>query len=198
MKGLLHSKKFRKNLYKWLFMYVGCIALLTTVVTYSKYMSTFQSSDSARVAKFNVEVKKNNICNNENTEYCNKEVTRLTSYIDYYFTIDTTDLEVTTDLALTLYVDENFEIKDNKIFEIDKDEKTKEILLNPINDNHQGEYIIKNLSENKLEKVLAGKGTKKIYKITVRYTKDNYIEYSEVEKNKEIVKIGYSAIQVTN
>ena len=39
MKGLLHSKRFKENLYRWLFMYVGVIALLTTVITYSKYVT---------------------------------------------------------------------------------------------------------------------------------------------------------------
>lgn len=56
MKGLLHSKKFRKNLYKWLCMYVGVLMLFTSVVTYSKYVSMISAKDKARVAKFEIEV----------------------------------------------------------------------------------------------------------------------------------------------
>ena len=45
MKGLLHSKLFRKNLFTWLFMYIIVIGLFTTVVTYSKYISSMQNAD---------------------------------------------------------------------------------------------------------------------------------------------------------
>ena len=58
MKGLLQSKIFRKNLKKWLCMYVGALLLLTTVVTYSKYISKYNVDDDARITKFDVTVKK--------------------------------------------------------------------------------------------------------------------------------------------
>ena len=66
MKKLLQSRKFRKNLGKWIFMYVICMGLFTTVVTYSKYISKMLSSnDEARVSKFNVKLR---YCENENCE----------------------------------------------------------------------------------------------------------------------------------
>ena len=195
MKGLLHSKKFRRNLYKWLFMYVGCIALLTTVVTYSKYMSTFQSSDTARVAKFNVEVKSNEICDDINTEYCNKETYRTTSYIDYYFTVDTTELEVKTQLYLTLYIHNNFDIFGD-IIEIDGD-KSRNVIVDKdpsfVKDNYK--YItIKNDPLNIIE---PASGSRKIYKVRIKYNGTNYTEFNGTSQS-DIIKVVYSAVQITN
>ena len=68
MKGLLQSKRFKKNLGKWVFMYVICMGIFTTVITYSKYISNMlDDDDSARVSKFNVGLKycKDALCEEE-------------------------------------------------------------------------------------------------------------------------------------
>ena len=57
MKGLLRSKRFRHNLYKWVTMYVGVMLLFTVVVTYSRYMSSLEGSDQAKVARFEVGIR---------------------------------------------------------------------------------------------------------------------------------------------
>lgn len=45
MKKLLQNKKFRTNLYKWFSMYICVMAIFTTVVTYSKYISNMGTDE---------------------------------------------------------------------------------------------------------------------------------------------------------
>jgi len=56
MNRLLHSRVFKKNLAKWIFMYIVTLAFFTSVVTYSKYFSSLASNDNARPAKFNIKI----------------------------------------------------------------------------------------------------------------------------------------------
>ena len=96
MKGLLHSKRFKENLYRWLFMYVGVIALLTTVITYSKYVTQLiPTEEKARPAKFDVEIANTDSAGNDCTkvESVTTGIYRPTSEIKYYFKIKA-DLEV--------------------------------------------------------------------------------------------------------
>ncbi len=109
MKGLLHSKRFRKNLTKWLTMYVGVMLLMTTVITYSRYVSSIEGSDSARVAKFVVKVNYGEeACPVDNT--CNLGTKRPTSNLNYHFTLDTNEIEVRTFLTLSIYLHEDFSL----------------------------------------------------------------------------------------
>lgn len=192
MKGLLHSKKFRRNLYKWLFMYVGCIALLTTVVTYSKYMSTFQSSDTARVAKFNVEVE-NRDCTDEITDNCNLDWYRSTSNIDYYFTVDTRDIEVKTQLYFTLYINKNFSLVDNTLVEVDGENYS---LSDPVSVAGNDQYNFITLKDDNLNIVNPEDGSLKIYKITLKYNGTDYTNFNGT--SKDIFRVAYSAVQMTN
>ena len=90
---VLHSKLFRKNLKKWLLMYIIVIGFLTTIITYSKYISSIKSQDSARVAKFNVDIK-NLSCSNTD---CNTGEKRPTEKIEYeIYDVTTTKEKVDT------------------------------------------------------------------------------------------------------
>ena len=119
MNWMLHSKLFKKNLVKWLLMYGGVILLFTSVITYSKYVSQMMSSDSARVAKFIIDIKPNN-CVSNNDSNSNIGNVRPTK-IDYYFTVDTSELEVSSDLILNIYLNYNFSFFNNnaEVLEID-------------------------------------------------------------------------------
>ena len=113
MKGLLRSKRFRHNLYKWVTMYVGVMLLFTVVVTYSRYMSSLEGSDQAKVARFEVGIRHKG-CQGTLTEdnVCESGTFRPNSRIEYNFEVDTTKLEVATDLTLTIIVHSDFQILD--------------------------------------------------------------------------------------
>ncbi len=169
MKKLLQSRKFRKNLGKWIFMYVICMGLFTTVVTYSKYISKMLSSnDEARVSKFNVKLR---YCENENCEnggtdnYITKNY-RPTSEIVYYFSVDASDLEVNADLLLTIRINSHFKLKE--IIEITQGENKP---VNNISKN-SGDTMSITTSVN------AGSKTLKKYKVVVKYD-ESVIEYNK-------------------
>ena len=116
MNMLLHSKTFRKNLFKWSIIYFVVIALFTSVVTYSKYISDKSSLSTAKIAKFKIDIVKTKICSSLDTSRCNyyDENGNLTSeeykfkpydVLNFYFNVDTTELEVSTKLVLTIHVD---------------------------------------------------------------------------------------------
>jgi len=109
MKGLLHSKRFRKNLCKWFVMYACVMAMFATVVTYSKYISNLMNVDEeARVTKFSVHAQ--TICDANEEEGCNIGSYRPTSKIEYVFQIDTTELEVKADVDILAVVEERFQV----------------------------------------------------------------------------------------
>lgn len=115
MKGLLQSKRFRKNLSKWVFMYVICMGIFTTVITYSKYISNMlDDDDTARVSKFNVGLKycKDASCKDEGMEPFDPETYRPYEKMIYYFAIDKSAMEVQSDLLITLKTDRHFKITD--------------------------------------------------------------------------------------
>lgn len=136
MKWLLHSKRFRKNLCKWLFMYIGVMCSITSVITYSRYITNMQFGDKARPAKFDVSVDYLNVCAGYNcsnycdgkkaTEKCELPVFRPTvKDISFYFKVDTNDLEVKTDLFLYLIIEKQLIEKGAtpQLFEISNDGK---------------------------------------------------------------------------
>ncbi len=188
MKGLLHSKKFRNNLYKWLFMYAGIMLLLTTVITYSRYVSEMMADDSARVAKFDAKI----------IQVENTGTKRPTEEIEYYFNLDV-DFEVKTEVYLTLNINKQFELVG--IESLDGDEVT----LKSLDDNM--DILGESYSVQTFSTIFpAGTKTTKKYKVVVKYNnlyckeepcnqdKENY---SSVEnKNYDILRVGYSATQL--
>ncbi|MDE6285277.1 MAG: hypothetical protein K2M17_05980 [Bacilli bacterium] len=205
MKGLLHSKRFRNNLYHWLIMYAGVLLLLTSVVTYSKYLSTFNSEDKARVAKFNIhfdnDSTNNEKCKSEKAEGLECEVGqyRPTSEIPILFTIET-ELEVTTKLTLDIYAKDGFKLKD--LIEIpNAKENDGSITYYSYIDGKYHEISEPqenvNIARIRLEKTIQTTNGIKIlkYQVTAKY-KDDYQNFQSDEAHKAI-EIKYSATQVT-
>lgn len=193
MKGLLHSKLFRKNLFKWIFMYVTVIGLFTSVVTYSKYISSMQEKDSARVAMFDASITYDGICAgiNEN-ETCDIGVYRPTSSITYYFTVDTTELEVSTIFVIRISVAELF--KNVKIYDITDVEKKLEFVEGDSFFDKNYNFNVYNLVDNELK--VDETGIRK-YKMTMDYDHATYDpEYKASHPYYEVVTIGYSAEQI--
>ena len=209
MKGLLQSKKFKRNLTKWLTIYVGVIMLLSVVITYSRYISSIGGSDTARVAKFNVKLNYNNEnCDLAKNSICDLGEKRPSGEITYKFSLDTNDIEVKTDLFLTLYVQ-----KDYELISLVEDSNSDNIILQDKNLNIPSKDAVEN------EKDCQAKDTcKTIYKyrsfdvpfdiaktekdrkfnytITLKYINDD--EYATVDDEvHNAIMIGYSATQVT-
>lgn len=198
MKGLLHSKRFRKNLKKWLFMYVGTLLLFTTVVTYSKYISSFGVSDEARVTKFNVVASplNNTNCSGEDeNKTCITDNYRPTSEIPYDFTVKS-ELEVKTILALTINVDTNFNIL--KIEEVVGDTTTP--IYKKDEEVSNSNYTVSTESVEAgvitiTRNIEASSTEEKIYRVTVKYKYDEKTYSSDKVKNINVVRIDYSATQ---
>ena len=153
MKGLLQSKIFRKNLKKWLCMYVGALLLLTTVVTYSKYISKYNADEDARITKFDVTVKnienENLTCTGEidKLDCTTKDTYRPTTKIPYEFVV-TPNFEVNTLLATTIYVPASFnietleEINGKVLYDEKENIKDSSITISKIkNKNEKGEEV---------------------------------------------------------
>lgn len=160
MKGLLQSKIFKKSLKKWLLMYVMCMGLFTTVVTYSKYISNMlESDDVARVSKFNINLQYCNdeLCEDDITE-ADTKVYRPTSNMEYYFALDTSNLEVNADLFITISVDEHFKI-----------DKIEKILGGKYSDIDSSSKDTNNKTQTISDKAIAGNKEKIKYKVTVSY-----------------------------
>lgn len=186
MKGLLQSKRFRTNLYKWLFMYVGVMLLLTSVITYSKYMTSMETNEESRVAKFEVGIdymKCESITTTNDTEpkqICNAGYFRPTSDIKYYFTVDTTQIETDALFLLDIYVNNHFTLTGLKDYT-----NNKAIDITSTTDGHI------RLTEN----IKASKGAKITYEVQVAYNEKSEI-YNAEQNFSNIVKVGYSATQI--
>lgn len=213
MKGLLHSKIFRKNFKKWLCMYVGALLLLTTVITYSKYISKYNVDDEARTTKFDVVVDylQNNECqDNQNCKYeCIGEVDkrectlttshRPTTITSYDFSVSY-EFEVNTILALTLHPETNFEII--KLVEINNNTETilyekaeTPIVQNGVSIGADGIVTVtSNLNAPVTNKTIPSK-----YRVEVKYNY-NEEEFSKLVGDAENIKlpvfhVDYSAKQ---
>lgn len=215
MKGLLHSKRFKTNLRKWLFMYVGVMVLLTSVITYSKYITSLQYDDKARTSKFAFEITptacptiEESICNataeNSNT------VCRPTQVIASCFTVDTTGLEVDSDFYLTLdpalktggYYEPNGGnnqevmyniigvdiISNNNPTEIYSSTETKNNEWTPANSG----------SRLKLQRRIdASKADEWIFRVRMKKDNNGNKIFTENINSSDIVKVGYSMSQIT-
>lgn len=195
MKGLLQSKKFKQNLYKWLFMYVGVLLLLATVITYSRYIAgLLGASDEARSAKFNVKVEPIG-CNAINKS-CNTGAYLFDDEITYAFEVDPTELEANANLVVTVTADDDFEII--KIVQNDKticqNKEGSTFCRSNINSSFiEGEIVDEEIPSN----IITSNHKKLTYQVTVRYkkTEEELIKNNYVYDYNKIVNIGYSAIQ---
>lgn len=203
MKGLLHSKRFKENLYRWLFMYVGVIALLTTVITYSKYVTRLiPTEEKALPAKFDVEISNTDSAGNDCTkvECVTTGIYRPTSEIKYYFKFKA-DLEVSAEILLLVRINEAYR-DDFKIVSV-KESKVNgfETVTNDSTNNPESIYRVK--LENEQDSITGEyKPIEKVYEVTVQY-KDLDSFNSKTDSNdfleaKNVLEVGYTAEQKNN
>lgn len=192
MKGLLHSKRFRANLRKWLFMYVGVMVLLTSVITYSKFISNLNMSDEARVTRFNMKIDFVNCSAKIGTNLCKYDALNpdiASKGTSYEFTVDPSELEVNTDVTVTAHIDtqsEGFTIKN--ISEVMPDGTLSEVDI--ISKDTEGK---KSLSFNEI--VSAIDTRVRTYRVEVDYQEDAENENYSYSKEYEL-KISYIAKQI--
>lgn len=199
MNGLLKSKVFKKNLRKWLTMYIGILGLFATVVTYSKYISRFDGNRQAKAAKFAVDIKfDNEECTGNDCSIRDLGELRPTSDYEFSFVVDTSQLEVTTILATTITVNEN--LTDVKIFE-GENEITSDSSKDKYYVNTGNAYTIVDKVEKDSNGVVinASGGSATTYKVTAKVDKEkvknNDIEYGKELKDIPAIQVAYSAIQ---
>ena len=214
MKGLLQSKIFRKNLKKWLCMYVGALLILTTVVTYSKYISKYNADEDARITKFDVTVKnienENLTCTGEidKLDCTTKDTYRPTTKIPYEFVV-TPNFEVNTLLATTIYVPASFnietleEINGKVLYDEKENIKDSSITISKLKDkNEKGEEVDTATIITITKKIdtddIINSNTPKTYKITIKYNYDEETYLTADKENLSVIKIGYSATQIKN
>lgn len=198
MKGLLHSKRFKENLYRWLFMYVGVIGLLTTVITYSKYMTQLvPNGDTAKTAIFEADIKytdaSGNVCAAGTS--CTTGVYRPTSEIKYYFILET-NFEVLADIYLTTRIKDDDYSKQFKIISIKKvvSPTEKTTIVDDKTTGFDGMLYTAHF-QNEMDVDNRPKPSKELYEVTVQYkgTFDSTTEFST--EAKPVIEVGYTAEQ---
>lgn len=198
MKGLLHSKRFKANLRKWLLMYVGVMGLLTTVITYSKYISSLMTTDESRVTKFNVSInfdgdeyctKDNTTTDSQGRQSCSGLTVRPSGKIVYRFSVDVSELEVNSVLNLTIKPDEHFNIDSIKDITDPKNPEDVAIISKPSTATN-AKTIENRISAEDNQKLLSqGKRNIKTYEVTVKWNKEKNI----YENGALVVGIGTDA-----
>lgn len=196
MKGLLHSKIFRQNLGKWLCMYVGAILLLTTVVTYSKYMMGVQGVDDAKPAKFNVDV----VGLDEDNQVINDNVVSLGSKrrINAPLTFDikiNTEIEAMANLTAYLYIDPRFELVGVVKRNSDNTDNEEILCVNNCDiTNSDNQYSLINMKLLNPAQI-----TNYIYRVAVKYKLPESGRYDqEITSDVKIVQVLYNATQIIN
>ncbi len=197
MEWLLHSKLFKENLKKWLFMYIAVMCLVTSVITYSKYMSDFQGSgDNVRSAKFNVKISSlNEGCTNQNDKIvCNIDSKRPTQQIDFIVNLDATELEVAAEVLTRL----NLLATSYEIVELEETQNGSTVKLYSSKDNvtnskvqktDNGSLIVKNDFNKTANKNIT-------YKVSAIY-KNNSLNpdiYGKIDE-APVLQVGYTATQ---
>ncbi len=190
------SKQLKKNLLKWIFMYVSVIALFTSVVTYSKYISSFKQEEQARAAKFIFKINPiANSCsdNDEVTSLCTVSQKRPTS-LNYSFEIDTSLMEVNATYHFSLYINNAFAPFSNDFL---TDEGKNVIETNKGSSNVKigsSIYTIYTLQEQ-IEANLNSQN-KKTYNVHLKYN-GGINGYKALSENQtyQVLVVGYSVVQ---
>jgi len=200
VKNLFSNVNFRKNLYRWLGMYVGVMLLFTTIVTYSKYIAHFSNEASSRVAKFEVGIDYLGITgckSGSKEEICQTGFYRPMTEIPYRFNV-TTEFEVRVFFVLTIHVATDFEIVGLYSKSLEDEEYQKV------------DFSRTSANEIRLEKTTAPNENQNIdYQLVVKYKGENlsyfnqeegqvpYYRYEEKKAvSQKIVTVDYSAVQV--
>ncbi len=180
MNSLLHSRRFKKNLLKWLIMYSISLGMLTMVVTYSRFITTYTSTDVARPAKFALDFAYERICDGqESGTACDLGSMRPEEYLEYDFNIDAKKSEVDTLVVANITIDDNFEF----------------VSLLPVSGNNMSYTLLANGIEFK---GTMPKGTINTYKIKLRYKEYNTDAYKTAINYDSILKVDYAATQDSN
>lgn len=187
MKGILHSKKFKNNLNKWLISYFIVIGLFATVVTYSKYISSMQSTDRARAATFDAHITYVNDCssNNEFTS-CDYGEIRPTEKVNLKFKVDPTAMEVNNYFITYIYVNNAFIIDGLYI-----DGESSPLIKGT-------DYTVDSANIIKIEETnIVENLSSKIYKLNLRYNYElDDANFNESFTDENIVRIAWSATQI--
>ncbi|MDE6141244.1 MAG: hypothetical protein K2G03_01435, partial [Bacilli bacterium] len=192
---LIHSKLFKENLKKWLFMYVAIMGLLTSVITYSKYISNFQGSgDAVRSAKFNVKINSlNSECPQDADKIvCSLEAKRPTQIIDFTVQVDATELEVSAEVLTRLnLLNSSYEIiglvQDDGTTLYDSENNT---INSKVQKTSNGSLIVTdnfNVGSNKII-------TYKVRAVYINNSTDQYT-YGEITE-VPVLQVGYTATQI--
>ena len=195
MNKLLHSKTLRNNLFKWILLYICALFVVTTVITYSRYISSAIGTDRARTAKFNVNLVQGNICSSLSGD-CNLSSYKPYDPIEYNFTVNTEEVEVSTDLVTTITVNEGFsllKITDGSNNEVDL-ENVDNHLTTTMDDVTLSYYNNSNIIT--LASAVGPSETNvRNYKLTIKYTKTQDPFYIDSHAFADNVKLSYSAKQ---
>lgn len=210
MRELLHNKNFKKLLIKWLFIYSGVMGLFAIVVTYSRYVSSQISTTSARAAKFDVDIRQEGSCSDmvnitPKTVACfdqdyneDEEGLRAKPQVGFYFTVDTSNLEVNSKILLTATIkkqEENY-FNNFKLYDVTTLKEKQELLV------EENNSLLLQKTENENNIVLeyindyhVTDQKKHTYLLILDYDYDRY-KFNPLYLNKGQISIGYSAIQI--
>ena len=186
MSMLIHSKSFRNNLFKWFLTYLVVLLATTSVITYSRYISDMQGTGVARTAKFNIEIIKGDVCVAGSTELCNLEKYKPYDDLDYYFTVDTSELEVTTLILTNIEYDSHYEFYKLYVSE-DNGENYEEVNV------ATAPYSVAGRKITVTETIEPNQGYTRIYKLRLTYDADHASQTAEYEN---AVIADYSAAQL--
>ena len=194
MQWLIHSKLFKENLKKWLFMYIAVMGLLTSVITYSKYISNFQGSgDTVRSAKFNVKINSLNAECPKDTDkiVCSLESKRPTQKIDFTVQVDATEMEVSAEVLTRL----NLLSSSYEIIELVQDDGTTlynsetNAINSKVQKTNNGSLIIEDNFNTTSNKIIS-------YRVSALYINNATDPYSYGKIDEvPVLQVGYTATQ---
>lgn len=208
MKELLQSKNFKRRLGKWIVAYIGVMCFFAIVVTYSRYASSHMASTSARTAKFNVEIKQEISCQNMaqttpktvacfDEDYDNtQEGLRAKPQIGFYFTVDTSELEVSSKVVLTTTIKKNEKnyFTNYRLYDVtevnDQTSLESQASLPLVKSENDKEVILEYIKDQKVSE--KGKHT---YLLVIDYDYANY-RFDQLTLDKGEISVGYSATQI--
>ena len=205
MKGLLHSETFRKNLSRWIFLYVAVICLLTSVITYSRFISSFGNDESdTRTSRFTIEVTNiptDNSCvptESDNpldlgnvSSICTSSANRPSGEVESYFMVDTSQLEVNADIYVRISSSSNIDVQRvEKVITSLEGVKYEEVELAK---NESGEGKVFTISVDDIGNV--DRETTSYYRVITKRKLTSDTTWNIDENEIHHIYIGYSAFQ---
>lgn len=188
MKEVLNNKQFIKKVLKWLIMYFLVLGLFSSVVTYSRFISSkiITNQEDVRIARFDVKVLPiscSTISDPDCIDSTPTKSTRLNNKVHLYFKTDTTNMEVKSEIIYLITINNEKNIfNEYNLYEIKENTPEKLISSGTVN-NGSSQVEFKQIVEASL-------GEKKQYKLVLS-VKDYTATYQS-----ELVTIGYTAKQI--